>query len=133
MAQADAQGARAGLTRPGSTWLPARWADLPGLLNDNLHEAWNAWLRSCERPGPTWAALCRDVRPLSLATDTERWHWLLTHLQPYRVLSLDGSTPNGLLTGYYEPVLSASRSRTATHVVPLYSPPTGLESRQPCA
>jgi membrane-bound lytic murein transglycosylase A len=131
LADADAQPLPAPLTRTASTWAPARWADLPGLTQDDLHEAWNAWLRSCERPGPTWAPLCRDVRPLSLASDTERLRWMLTHLQPHRVLAPDGGTPAGLLTGYYEPVMAASRVRTATHTVPLHSPPPGVDGRQP--
>ena len=131
VAEADARPLPPSFTRTGSTWAPARWADLPGLGQDPLHEAWNAWLRSCERPGPTWAPLCRDVRPLSLATEADRWRWLLTHLQPYRVLAPDGGTPAGLLTGYYEPVLAASRVRTATHTVPLHAPPAGVDGRQP--
>lgn len=119
------------LTRSSSTWVPVRWTELPGLAGDNLHEAWNAWLRSCERPGPTWGSICRDVRPLSLATDAERWRWMFNHLQPYRVVAADGSMPTGLLTGYYEPVLPASRLRTANHNVPLHAPPPGVDGRQP--
>ena len=41
-----------------SRWQPVRWADLPGFEGDALHEAWNAWIRSCERPAPPWAAAC---------------------------------------------------------------------------
>ncbi|HEY8710968.1 MAG TPA: transglycosylase, partial [Burkholderiaceae bacterium] len=38
-----------------SRWIPVRWAQLPGFADDALHEAWNAWLKSCERPGPVFA------------------------------------------------------------------------------
>jgi membrane-bound lytic murein transglycosylase A len=131
LAEADAHPLPPALARTASTWAPARWADLPGLTQDSLDEAWNAWLRSCERPGPTWGALCREVRPLSLGSDAERWRWMFTHLQPHRVLAPDGGTPTGLLTGYYEPVMTASRVRTATHTVPLHSPPPGVDGRQP--
>lgn len=131
LAQADAGPLPPPVSRNASTWAPARWSDLPGVTQDELHEAWNAWLRSCERPGPTWTALCRDVRPLSLSTDAERLRWMFNHLQPYRVLAPDGSAPAGLLTGYYEPVLSASRVRSATHTVPLHAPPAGVDGRQP--
>ena len=49
-----------------SRWLPVRWAELPGFAEDALHEAWNAWLRSCERPHPAFAALCPEVRRLAI-------------------------------------------------------------------
>jgi membrane-bound lytic murein transglycosylase A len=128
--QASARTLPGPLTRPRSRWVPVRWSELPGLQQDALHEAWNAWLRSCERPG-LWAALCREVRPLTLATDAERLAWMLTRLQPFRVQATDGSTPEGLLTGYYEPELVATRQKTSTHTVPVYAPPAGLSPRQP--
>jgi len=40
-----------------SHWTPVPWTELPGLDDDPLHEAWNAWLKSCERPGPVFAPL----------------------------------------------------------------------------
>ncbi len=131
VALADERPLPAPLVRPRSQWEPVRWSSLPGLLDDSLHTAWNAWLRSCERPQPVWATLCREVRPLSLATQDEQWRWMLDKLQPYRLTPTDGSTPDGLLTGYYEPMLSASRVRTAQHTIPLYAPPDRLPARQP--
>jgi membrane-bound lytic murein transglycosylase A len=131
LAQADARPLPAAMSRPRSQWVPVRWSSLPGLVSDPLHEAWNAWLRSCERPGPTWSELCRELRPLSLASTEEQLLWMLDRLQPYRLQATDGNTPEGLLTGYFEPFLSASRVRTATHTVPLYAPPARLSARQP--
>ena len=43
-------------------------AELPGFANDALHEAWNAWIKSCERPAPQFTLLCGEVRQLSIAT-----------------------------------------------------------------
>ncbi len=51
-----------------SRWVPVRWKELPGFDADGLHEAWNAWIRSCERPLPAFAALCPEIRVLSLAS-----------------------------------------------------------------
>ncbi len=98
-------------TVPKSRWLPVRWAELPGFQADALHEAWNAWLRSCERPPAALAALCNDVRRLSIASEAERSYWLQQHLQPYRIESLDGKS-QGMLTSYYEPEMVGSRVRT---------------------
>lgn len=108
-----------------SRWVPVSWDDLPGWQDDSLHEAWNAWLQNCERPGPVYGPLCPSVRQLLLASDDDRRLWMMAHLQPYRVESLDGGA-EGLLTSYYEPLLEASAQRRPGFEVPLYAPPDGL-------
>jgi len=118
------------LVQGKSRWQPVRWRELPGFGEDALHEAWNAWLKSCERPGPAFAAICPEVRRLSIAAGDEQRAWMMRRLQPYRVESLQGPV-EGLLTGYYEPMLEASRLRTATHQTPLYRPPGNLADRRP--
>jgi membrane-bound lytic murein transglycosylase A len=113
-----------------SRWRAVRWADLPGLEDDALHEAWNAWLKSCERPGPVFAALCPEVRRLSIADAAQQRAWLKARLQPYQVEDLTGGV-DGLLTAYFEPVLEGSRKTNAEFTVPLYQPPLNLAQRKP--
>jgi membrane-bound lytic murein transglycosylase A len=113
-----------------SRWTPVRWSDLPGLNDDPLHEAWNAWLKSCERPAPVFAPLCKDVRRLSIATLEAQREWLTTRLQPYRVDALQ-SGEEALLTGYFEPLLDATRVPSGRYVYPLYRPPAQLAQRRP--
>jgi membrane-bound lytic murein transglycosylase A len=132
---APAPRADAGLPSPSllqgkSRWQAVAWSELPGLEGDALHEAWNAWLRSCERPGPAFVALCPQIRQLSLASALEQRSWMMRTLQPYRVEPLQG-TDEGLLTAYYEPLLEASRVPTPMHTVPLYRPPPSLAQRRP--
>ena len=114
-----------------SRWTPVRWAELPGFLEDSLFEAWNAWLRSCERPGPVFASLCPQVRQLSIASDQAQRRWMMERLQPYRLSpqSDAAGAAEGLLTGYYEPLLEASRTQRPGFDVPLYRPPAGLQGR----
>ena len=123
----DASGTR---VQGKSRWVPVRWTDLPGFENDSLFEAWNAWIKSCERPGPTFAPLCPEIRRLSIGSVEEQRAWMVSRLQPYRVESLSGAA-DGLLTSYYEPVFRASRQPTAAYAVPLYQPPAGLANRKP--
>ncbi|GAA3987659.1 murein transglycosylase A [Comamonas faecalis] len=118
------------LAQSKSRWVPVDWSELPGWSEDSPHEAWNAWLRNCERPAPAFAPLCEQVRQLSIAGDEAQRGWMLEHLQPYRIESLEGN-PEGMLTGYYEPFLEASRQRGNGFEVPLYQPPAGLAQRQP--
>lgn len=116
--------------QPKSRWVPVRWAELPGFSEDALHEAWNAWVKSCERPPATQASLCSEVRRLSIASGDEQRAWLRSRMQPYRVEGLDGN-PEGLLTSYYEPFMDASRLPGNGFNVPLYRTPTTLGERKP--
>ncbi|MDP2263158.1 MAG: MltA domain-containing protein [Hydrogenophaga sp.] len=119
------------IQRGVSRWVPVRWAELPGWGEDSLHEVWNAWVRGCERPAAGQAGLCAEVRQLAIATPAEQQDWVVHRLQPYRVTEADGTAPTGLLTGYYEPIMPASRVPTATHRTPLYAPPAALPPGQP--
>ena len=127
---ADSQPLPPTITRPNSLWQPVRWSELPGWGRDALPEAWNAWLRSCERPAPAIGALCQEVRRLSIASASAQHEWMMRHLQPYRVQALDGN-PRGLLTGYYEPLLPASRVRQGPYQTPLHALPPGLSRDRP--
>jgi membrane-bound lytic murein transglycosylase A len=118
------------LVQGKSRWQPVRWAELPGFTGDALHEAWNAWIRSCERPHPAQATLCPEVRRLSIATPDEQRAWMMRRLQPYRIEPLQPGAES-LLTGYYEPLLDAVRQPTASHQVPLYRPPADLARGRP--
>lgn len=115
-----------------SRWIPTEWNELPGLQTDALHEAWNAWLKNCERPSTVFASLCRDVRQLSIATADEQRAWLMATLQPYRIEALGGG-PDGMLTAYYEPLFDARRLPGDGFNVPLYKTPAGagFGSRKP--
>ena len=115
---------------PRSRWVPAAWSELPGFSEDNIYDAWNAWVKGCERPPPQWVAVCGDVRQLMIATADEQRAWMMQKLQPYRVEGLQGPE-DGLLTGYFEPVIDATRQPTAQHTVPLFRPPAGLAARRP--
>ena len=108
-----------------SRWVAVSWSEVPGWQNDTLQEAWNAWVQNCERPGPLFGPLCQDVRQLMLGSDDDRRLWMMGHLQPYRVESLDGAV-DGLLTSYYEPLFDASAQMRPGFEVPLYAPPEGL-------
>jgi membrane-bound lytic murein transglycosylase A len=116
-----------------SRWVKSNWSDLPGVENDNLNEAWAAWLQSCSRNAVATGALCQTIKRLDGQSVANQRAWLIQNFQPYRVESLQ-STPNpanGLLTAYYEPVLEASKVSKPGFTVPLYSPPANLKSRSP--
>lgn len=114
--------------REKSQWQAVRWSELPGWGQDALHEAWVAWLRSCEKPAPVIGAVCGDVRQLSIASDDDKARWLEQRFVPYRITERDGRLPEGLMTGYYEPMMQASRVPTDTHRTALHQTPIGWRS-----
>jgi membrane-bound lytic murein transglycosylase A len=94
----------------------ANWADLPGWTEDDPAAAWPAFLLSCRamasRPhGPAWKRVC----DLARAADGKPGHnaraFFEQHLKPYAVVAGDGSV-SGMVTGYYEPLLRGSRTRS---------------------
>jgi membrane-bound lytic murein transglycosylase A len=125
--------APAAISQSKSRWVKSNWSDLPGVENDNLNEAWAAWLQSCSRNAVAASPLCQTLKRLDGQSVAHQRTWLMQNFQPYRVESLQ-STPNpanGLLTAYYEPVLEASKVSKPGFSVPLYSPPANLKSRSP--
>jgi membrane-bound lytic murein transglycosylase A len=104
---------------------------LPGFDQDALFEAWNAWLKSCERPGAVFAPLCPEVRRLSIGDESAKRAWMQMRLQPYRVDSLQASSAPGLLTAYFEPEFEARRVSGDGFNTPLYQLPTDLSPGKP--
>lgn len=113
-----------------SRWVAVGWSALPGFGEEGLHAAWGAWIRSCEKPAPAFAALCGEVRRLSIQDAATQVQWMQQRLQPYRVESLQGDA-RGLLTAYFEPAVEGSRTPTAEFTVPLYQVPATLGRRKP--
>ena len=108
-----------------------RWSDLPGWSDDRVGEFWSAFLRSCERPQPAWVEACAKARQAtSLHDDAALRDWLERQLRPYRIESLERD-PVGLATGYFEPLVEASRAARPGFRVPLYAPPPDLATRSP--
>jgi membrane-bound lytic murein transglycosylase A len=118
------------LTRGRSRWVAVPFSDLPGWDADRPSELWPALLRGCARPPADWAALCRQAAAVGDPGDAALRAWLQQRLQPYRVEAPDGAA-DGLLTGYFEPLIEASRQPRGAFRVPLYAPPADLASRKP--
>ncbi|MCU0967848.1 MAG: MltA domain-containing protein [Rubrivivax sp.] len=130
MAPADAP-PRAPALRPRARWVPATWGELPGWSADALAEAWPALRAGCVRPAPGWAALCAELwLAAPPADDAAIRAWLEARLEPWRLESHDGRA-DGLATGYFEPLLAASRQRRDGFSVALHAPPADLATRRP--
>jgi len=88
----------------------ANWSDLPGWAEDDHAAAWAAFLQSCRgmasKPNAAaWKRVCEQARGSS---EAQARQFFESHLKPYAVLAADAN-PNGMMTGYYEPLLRGSR------------------------
>ena len=96
-------------------WWPARWSDLPDWGSDAVEQLWPQLRQQCQKPRPAWLRWCRQL-PAQPLDALQAHGWLMQTLQPYRV---GGDDATGLLTGYFEPQLTARRQRDERFHVPL--------------
>jgi len=107
---------------PAARWVAADWKDLPGWGSDDLLAAWPALLAGCQRPAPGWAEFCARAALESPTDALEAAALLMKHLRPWCLASGSGDA-TGLLTGYFEPQLAASRTRQGAFQWPLHALP----------
>ncbi len=115
-------------------WLPAAWSELPGWSDDRALELWPALRLGCARLPPetalSWAGFCARAQREQPADDGAARALLERELRPWSVRSPRGDA-GGLATGYFEPVLVASRTPKPGYTAPLYRPPADLGQRRP--
>jgi membrane-bound lytic murein transglycosylase A len=106
------------------------WSRLPGWDNDELRQAWPAFLMSCRslRFRAEWTAVCTAAQSLDGQSSRAIRAYFDRYFEPYAVVRQTGPLreDTGLITGYYEPLLKGSRVASAQFSAPLYSPPADL-------
>jgi membrane-bound lytic murein transglycosylase A len=115
------------LANAGALFKLAMWSDLPGWRDDALSEGWSAFIASC---GPlanrqAWRESCAAAARLATPNTEAIRQFFERHFKPWQVLSGDG-VEEGLITGYYEPLLRGSRTPNARYRHPLYAAPEDL-------
>lgn len=112
---------------PSKPLQPARWEDLPGWRDDDPLPALGAFLESC-RPlsaKPAWSAVCAQAKTLSAQPAAAIREFFETRFAPYEVVNADGGR-EGLITGYYEPLLKGSRRRSKAYPYAIRGVPDDL-------
>lgn len=110
-------------------WLkPAQWTHLPGWRDDDLTLAWPAFLQSCRglKSNPAWASVCQAaMQEPPLPDGPEIRRFFEQHFLPWQINQAEGGV-EGLVTGYYEPLLRGSRTLSAKYRFPIYAAPDDL-------
>lgn len=118
------------IVRANARWIPTDWSALPGWTEDRTAQLWPALLRGCARPQFEWVRFCNDAQRLTPLSDDAAREFLQQHLQPYRVESHEGAA-EGLITGYFEPLIESTRTARGAFRIPLWQPPSDLTTRRP--
>jgi membrane-bound lytic murein transglycosylase A len=103
------------------------WSELPGWNDDNHAEAWPALLKGCRKLNSKdqWTSICADAAALENINDNQVKLFIEQHFTPQQLIAEDGSE-QGLITGYYEPLLQGSYQATDRYRYPLYGSPKEL-------
>jgi membrane-bound lytic murein transglycosylase A len=110
---------------------PVAFAQLPGWGDDTLVDAWPAFAVGCAAlvAQSATTAIWREPCAAAVAIDPRDAATVRTfferHFTAYQALTPDGKD-TGLATGYYEPLLNGSRTRSGQYRYPLYAPPDDL-------
>ena len=112
------------------------WQDLPGWQEDDLTQTWPAWLKSCDalrkrNSEINWRQVCSQTAAISSRDKQAIRQYFEGNFQAYEVRNSATGKESGLITGYYEPVMNGSQTRTATYAVPLYGLPSAWKGAKP--
>ncbi len=108
---------------------------LPAVSPDDWAAAWPAFLNSCNALArrDAWREVCAQTLAVDGRIGAEAREFFATRFDVYRVTArqaddgVEGEPrANGLVTGYYEPLLRGGRSRSDKYTVPLYRVPDDL-------
>ncbi len=101
--------------------------DLPGWHQDQHHEALVALLKGCPRmqKKPNWDVICQAAAQLDPAGRNQAKKFFETYFTPHVLIGVKDQR-EGLITGYYEPLLHGAMQADERFRYPLYRPPNDM-------
>lgn len=96
--------------------------EIEGFFKDDLNYALEVFKKDCKRSKSN--ELFRSVC-LKAESETDGQRFFTSNFQPYKLLD-DNSKDEGLITGYYEPLLYGSLKKTSRFKYPLYKTPKDM-------
>ncbi len=105
------------------------WRELPGWNDEHPADAWATLELSCSRLAtrdPRWRSLCADAALYPQPDDDTARAFFETRFQPHVVNGDRGRKHDGIITGYYEPLLHGSLKRNERFRYPVHGVPDDL-------
>jgi membrane-bound lytic murein transglycosylase A len=114
-------------SRPAEILRLSTFATMPGWSQDDLREAWPPFIASCAvlSKKTEWKEPCTIAQDVNVHDGKAIRDFFEAFFQPFQVFNPDGSE-QGLVTGYYEPLLHGARKRGGAYQTPLYRTPDDL-------
>ncbi len=122
---------------PGSQYMPVAWSDIAGWRDDDQLGAFKAFQVSCRpinaprNPSPESKTIgnslrepCQAAKSADVTDGTKARTFFERHFTPVRIARL--GEPEGFVTGYYEPIVDGSKTKTDVYTVPVYRRPSNL-------
>jgi peptidoglycan lytic transglycosylase A len=115
------------VTRPPGIGDPVEWSKLQNWESDNHSAAWAGFLKSCQKLNnkAQWREVCLLANNAGVTSDTQAREFFETHFE-VRPVYAEGGDAEGLITGYYEPLLQGSLEKTEEFRYPIYAAPEDL-------
>jgi membrane-bound lytic murein transglycosylase A len=112
---------------PYPTLKAVDWAAVAYWRDDTVSETWSAFLLSCSTlvKRTAWQAVCSEAARMASPDEAAVRAFFEQRFQPYQATQEGGKT-EGMVTGYYEPLLKGDRVRTERARHPLYAAPDDL-------
>ncbi len=105
---------------------PVNWSSLQNWDSDNHGDVWAGFLKSCQKlDQQQWQAVCLLANNSGDLSDTEARAFFESHFEVRPVFAEDG-VAEGLITGYYEPLLQGSWEKSEEYRYPIYGVPEDL-------
>ena len=121
----------------GAQYAPVAWSEIAGWSQDDHLQAFKAFRASCKaisaqrNPPADPKALgvslrhpCRVAQTTEISGEASARAFFETQFLPLRISRLGEA--EGFVTGYYEPVIEGSRTKTDVYTVPVYRRPSNL-------
>lgn len=107
--------------------VPSTFSALPGWDRDDVRAAWPAFMASCTSLAKQaiWKESCSIARTVNGNDDKAIRTFFEAFMVPNQVVAPDGAT-DGLVTGYYEPLLRGARKKGGPYQTPLYKVPDDM-------
>ena len=96
--------------------------DIEGFYEDDLNLAFEVFKKDCQRAKryDLFKNICQEAETFSNASQ-----FFSENFTPYELYN-DNNTNNGLITGYYEPLLHGSRIQSEEYKYPVYKTPKDM-------
>lgn len=107
--------------------IAASWTDLPDWSTSDMGGAWLSLQQSCRvlQKKPDWQSVCQLAAEIKKPGSEQIRQFFERNFLPWQMRQPDG-TDQGLVTGYYEPLLKGALQPTAEYSYGVYGPPDDM-------